>query len=524
MPGYGHDSNGVNLAVRARLAGHVTHNCSSSQIRTLTIPFTQQNKTKHNKTKQNNTQNLRISQGNTLKRPGMGGYRPPFDWRSESDTQVKIATGIQNVSTVVRGQSTVMQDNYAVQTTKAQEAVENALRSKLSKTTALKNLVGSTMENTDAELKSLVNTRTKLLRLKARKQQLLDVNERRMDVRAERPEREMTNDDVQSNLRSQNKLLSISIDKLQTCIENTDEDIKSLNGIHGRLNADYLDKSAAIDLDMRVLGLDKPELAAQDANLQRKNLTHPHNWQANTEYEVEAAGKKHVEATRLRSTIGSVVDQSRSAEKAGEERLCAALKEKLASTDAVRMELRAKLAEVQAEIAAADARKAELEAALADKREPLMLAQQRYMMRKERPGRELVHDEVEDALSQEVQELKYIIKNLNEKIRLVGRETSALRASEAQLVANIADKNRSYDMDARCLMLDGRPTLSAVPPATVATTLMATTAAGTQQSNTMARIEELEEELEAARNSRQAMESTVHSLKASLTRGNDINL
>jgi len=53
---------------------------------------------------------------------------------------------------------------------------------------------------------------------------------------------------------------------------------------------------------------------------------------------------------------------------------------------------------------------------------------------------------------------------------------------------------------------------------------MATTAAGTQQSNTMARIEELEEELEAARNSRQAMESTVHSLKASLTRGNDINL
>ena len=461
-----------------------------------------------------------------MKRAGMGGFRPPFDWRNESETQVKLANTIQGVSTNVRSQSTAMQDNYASQTDKAQESVQAALRSKLNKTTGLKNLLGNTIANTDNELTSLLSTRGKLEKLKKRKQELLDINEKRLDVRTERPEREMTNDEVQANLRAQNRLLKLSIEKLESCLSNTDADIENLNNVRSRLNADFADKNAAIDLDTRVMELEKAELSAEEANLQRKDLTHPHNWQHNTEYEVDMAGKKHAEAHRLRATIGSVVDQSRQAEKAAENRLCAALKEKLATTDAIRADLRGKLKQVQSEIAAASARKSELEAALADKRDPLLLAQQRYVMRKERPGRELVHDEVEDALSSEVQELKYIIKNLQEKIRLVNKELAALRASESQLLANIADKDRAYDLDARCLMLDGRRTMSEAPPPTdIMSAIGATTMGGTTSaSNTLQRIEELESELNAARENRADMEKTVRTLKASLERGAEMNL
>ena len=275
-----------------------------------------------------------------MKRAGMGGFRPPFDWRNESETQVKLANTIQGVSTNVRSQSTAMQDNYASQTDKAQESVQAALRSKLNKTTGLKNLLGNTIANTDNELTSLLSTRGKLEKLKKRKQELLDINEKRLDVRTERPEREMTNDEVQANLRAQNRLLKLSIEKLDSCLSNTDADIENLNNVRSRLNADFADKNAAIDLDTRVMELEKAELSAEEANLQRKDLTHPHNWQHNTEYEVDMAGKKHAEAHRLRATIGSVVDQSRQAEKAAENRLCAALKEKLATTDAIRADLR----------------------------------------------------------------------------------------------------------------------------------------------------------------------------------------
>ena len=46
------------------------------------------------------------------------------------------------------------------------------------------------------------------------------------------------------------------------------------------------------------------------------------------------------------------------------------------------------------ELAEAQKRKASLQAAIDAKKEPIALARHRYQMRKQRPTRELVHDEV----------------------------------------------------------------------------------------------------------------------------------
>lgn len=50
------------------------------------------------------------------------------------------------------------------------------------------------------------------------------------------------------------------------------------------------------------------------------------------------------------------------------------------------------------ELGEAQKRKASLQAAIDAKREPMALARQRYQMRKQRPTRELVHDEASLSL------------------------------------------------------------------------------------------------------------------------------
>lgn len=88
--------------------------------------------------------------------------------------------------------------------------------------------------------------------------------------------------------------------------------------------------------------------------------------------------------------------------------LTAALKERAQLTGAVRNHMQGQVDACRAELHEADKRKAELQAAIDSKREPIALARQRYHMRKQRPVRELVHDEVEDALTQEFHDLQVL--------------------------------------------------------------------------------------------------------------------
>ena len=101
------------------------------------------------------------------------------------------------------------------------------------------------------------------------------------------------------------------------------------------------------------------------------------------------------------------------------------------------------------ELDEARGRKGALEASLAAKAAPLALTQQRYSLRRTRPSRELVQDEVEDALTQELTSLHFIQTNISRKIAAVDREIAHLHLTARQLEANLADKSSVLELDTR---------------------------------------------------------------------------
>jgi predicted nuclease with TOPRIM domain len=110
---------------------------------------------------------------------------------------------------------------------------------------------------------------------------------------------------------------------------------------------------------------------------------------------------------------------------------------------------------VRAELNQALKKKQDLQMAVDAKAEPLALARHRYQLRKQRPTRELVHDEVEDALTQEFHDLQVICSNLDTKMKQVNKEISCLQTTLDSLENNVGDKDSAFHLDMACLDIKG---------------------------------------------------------------------
>jgi hypothetical protein len=217
---------------------------------------------------------------------------------------------------------------------------------------------------------------------------------------------------------------------------------------------------------------------------------------------------RQADASRLRGAIGNVIDDTKSTAHALDSQLRAALHGKIRSTEKLSRELDAELSGVLGETAAADTRRAELEAALAEKLGPLALGRQRYQMRHARPAREKVHDEVEDALSSEFNDLRFVSVQLERKIAAVTGESSRLHAHAVVLRANIKDKTEALAADRAVLALDDRDdAMSMVSSVYQHSVVSAGGSAVGSRVGAVERIAALETELEAARAGRMMMES-----------------
>merc|ERR1719183_941773 len=139
-----------------------------------------------------------------------------------------------------------------------------------------------------------------------------------------------------------------------------------------------------------------------------------------------------------------------------------------------------------------------------DKREPIALARERYQMRKKRPTRELVHDEVEDALTQEFHDLQVIVSNLEQKMKQVDREIAGLLTTLQQLEANITDKNSALGLDMKCIEMRAAGSVASTNASRASSSMLAL-----QQ-----KIDNMESQLVDARKSRMMMEQQLGQLKS----------
>jgi len=385
----------------------------------------------------------------------------------------------------------------------------------LSKSENLSSLLTDTLQATDDELRELEACKAKLEKNLARRSRALDLNLKRVQLRAQRPGREMVSDDVQSRLLGQGKLLQASIDKIGRCMKNADIDHSKLWEAKEALASDRMDKDEAMRLDTQALSLKSADFTQDQGGLQKKVFAYPHNWYKGTGQGVHEARNLQNDASRLRLAIERLLEESAEAEKMMERSLNEALRERTEVTNAVKGHLQQQREATRVELLEAQKRKAALLAAMDSKREPMALARQRYQMRKQRPTRELVHDEVEDALTQEFHDLQVIVNNMEQKIKGVEREIQVLNANMQQLDANIVDKASALSLDTQCMDLR--------VAGSVAGSVVSSRASNGSMQVLQQKIDSMEHQLTDARKSRQQMETKLTSLKGSLGGREDLD-
>jgi len=438
----------------------------------------------------------------------MGGFRPPHDWQKESHEHMKYATISRNASGALRDHSKNVQTTLEMRAKSSNNNTQEALKSKLSKVEGLKDLLHVTLEQTDDELAQLRVVQKGLDKAYNQKNRLLELNTKRLNVRAQRPDRELVADDVQSKLNGQAKLLQGSIDKINRCIANANSDVSRLLEARERLQQDMNDKLSALEVDEKALNLKTADTAGE-GTLQKKVVTYPHNWYKSTEAQVNDARTRQNDSSRLRVAVERMLEDISASEKAMDAALQESLKEKTMLTSSYKGDLERQAEAVRLELGEANKRKLSLEQAIAAKKEPLALARQRYQLRKSRPNRELVHDEVEDALTQEFRDLQVIVQNLEQKLSQVNKEIVQLEANQRRLAANINDKDQAYQLDAQVLSMQAAASVAGSN---------ASGAAAAMQS----KIDSMERDLAEVRRSRVTMQAKLDTLKHTMDSNGEV--
>ncbi len=227
----------------------------------------------------------------------------------------------------------------------------------------------------------------------------------------------------------------------------------------------------ALEVDTAVMAVGPQGEAAAAPNVPKK--THdcspktPHTWVRSTEDNLAQARHWLNDSARLRKAIRHAIQEARNVEHDTSRGLNHAMLSKLASTQRLKDSIEAQLAKVRDEQAKAAAQRAKLASALEAKRGPLAQAKERFALRRQRPCRETVQDDVEAALTREIAHLNAVTSQLHDKVVSVDKELDALALASAMLEDNLKDKMAALALDERCVLLDGRINVPTPPPSSI---------------------------------------------------------
>ncbi|KAF5829855.1 Tektin family-domain-containing protein [Dunaliella salina] len=443
-------------------------------------------------------------------------YRSTNDWKHETRNHVGLGGTTNLASASLRHASDSLQAAAADQEYADLNDVETALRNKIAQTESLKHGLESAVYDLGVEFDACTALRGSLEERMNTVQGKLDLNRSRLQNRDRRPNRERTMDDVEKQLLNQQQLISSFVEKVNRAISHLDKEMGNIDACRARLMADLKDKANAVEVDTGVLSIGQ-EGGSEELALRKKQnnvLKTPQTWTRSSTDNINSARHQIADSTRLRKAIRHIIYNSRQAEHETARMLNTSMMVKLGSTTYLKEDLDRQLAEVREEQHKAEHQRRKLAAALEAKRGPLMQSKERYEMRKARPDRESVQDDVERALAREIAHLHAVTAQINQKANAIDKELENLEVAAATIEDNIRDKESALALDRKMVLLDGRPGVNTPPPSSIAS--YPSTQLSAAKTQTLRRIGDLEGELSAAKREREMLENSISQLKSTL--------
>ena len=164
----------------------------------------------------------------------------------------------------------------------------------------------------------------------------------------------------------------------------------------------------------------------------------------------------------LRAAVEVVLKKTKDAVKASAELSKVTLHKKVNTTAALHQKLSKHKMDLNDEIQQLQMQREKLLSELADKSVPLDMVSKRLDLRKTRPPREQVRDEVEEALEDEYKKLIAVITKLEKKLASVDAELDRLTALTVAVSLDIDDKSLAMTLDRKCVDLQSMSGTSSV--------------------------------------------------------------
>ncbi|KAJ9525819.1 hypothetical protein QJQ45_009309 [Haematococcus lacustris] len=229
LPQYGHSTQGVNLAVRAKAGGprafqlpcFVVYCYNPLLSRIAELPYNCRTKCQ----------------------------------QVESKDYAGLAATEQKQSTSLRHSSNLLQVAAQEQVNADISSVETALRAKIAHTHHLKVQLDNSVAAVETEMAACLTLRAQLEDRLVKVQQKIDLNSSRLQVRDARPTRERTMDEVEKALLRQQQMVITFAEKVKRAINHVDREVAQLQVVKAKLTADMHDKASAVGVDSAVLSV-----------------------------------------------------------------------------------------------------------------------------------------------------------------------------------------------------------------------------------------------------------------------------
>jgi len=295
----------------------------------------------------------------------------------------------------------------------------------------------------------------------------LRLAEKRVRIRARMPGPEKINDNVDRSLQKECEDLRNTCASLLTLIKEADSHLGKLDTHRQLMNADLEDKIQSLNVDQRCLEMQNMNAVVSGTEVRVENgvLEEPRGlldrspklpnvWRLGTGQLLQESQELESQADKLRKLILNAIQNFEDSNFTSMTNVHTALKNKVQQSSQLQYNLSKRLQSINEELDQLQEERQQLMANISSKMGPLKVTRDRLAYRKQRPEREAIRDNVEEALEEELGTIKGYLANLQNQLDHVDAEQKRLTTIKSELERDWHNKNQALRLDRKCLALD----------------------------------------------------------------------
>jgi len=345
----------------------------------------------------------------------------------------------------------------------------NRIRDRITEIDNWRVALEQTVSTIDMELKKLDPAKEAVEQAIEVKVMDLDIVNEIMSIREQRRGNDYVMDEAQLELTKETCIIKDARNLLEKKGQEAWHQIARLQEVRQHILRDLGEKIVALDIDRYLLDLNESstEISFRPDPLRiPKGMMTPQAWEEQSRYNKLRADNELAVSVKLRESMLLTIDQTYNDVRAQREVTDFAMRKRLHEMSKTADDLQHQRQKILQEMCKVEREIRDLEDALLDKTNKMKLVETRLENRTYRYGVELTRDDAQYGLSQELLQLRAILKALQAKLNDAKKALNMLQGFLQTLESEIENKNEAKVIEQMALDVRGRVAATADTPIT----------------------------------------------------------